>query len=221
MRLKRDFDMTVNHKKVRRSMKIQGLQCLIRRKKVSYGNQYSSKVERAFDNKLNQNFSVDKPDAVYSADVTEIRMSSGQKAYFHMVKDLATNEIVSHNVSNHPDAILVTKDLRKHLSKLSSEILKKLIYHTDQGGVFMSDTQIGLSKYFGIQQSMSRRGNCLDNAPIESFFGHLKDEVDFRRMKNIYEVNKAVQKYVDYYNFDRPQWRLKKMTPAEYRSHLM
>ncbi len=202
-------------------MKTQGLVCLIRRKKANYGNQYSSTAERAFANLLQQDFEVSKPDTVYSADVTEIRMDTGQKAYFHMVKDLATHEIVSHNVSRSPDAALVTTNLRTHFSQLPKKIVQNLIYHTDQGGVFMSDAQIALSKHFGVQQSMSRRGNCLDNAPIESFFGHMKDEVNFKRMKNINEVDKAVQKYINYYNFDRPQWRLKKMTPAEYRSHLM
>jgi len=199
----------------------QELKCLIRRKKANYGNQYDSKAERAFDNLLEQNFKVKEPDTVYSADVTEIRMGSGQKAYFHMVKDLATHEIVSHNISKHPDAALVTDELKKHFSKLPAETLQNLIYHTDQGGVFMSDAQIGLSKHYGIQQSMSRRGNCLDNAPIESFFGHLKDEIDFKSMTNLIEVEKALQDYVDYYNFDRPQWGLKKMTPVEYRGHLM
>jgi putative transposase len=96
--------------------------------------------------------------------------------------------------------------------------LEKLIYHTDQGGVFMSDNHISMCKLLGVQQSMSRRGNCLDNAPIESFFGHMKDEINFKSLKSLEDAKIMVGKYIKYYNFDRPQWGLKKMTPVEYRS---
>lgn len=220
MLLERNDSLIVNHKKIRRSMKLQELVCKIRRKKPRYGNQYHSNVERAFPNLLEQDFNVVRPDAVYSGDITEVRLSSSRKVYMHMVKDLATKEIVSYNVSTSPNAELVLSSFRKHLKTLSKKQLKQLIYHTDQGGVFMSDPHIALTGKLKVKQSMSRRGNCLDNAPIESFFGHMKDYVDFKKMETLKDVEIGVEKYIHYYNNERPQWGLKKMTPVEYRSHL-
>jgi len=202
-------------------MKLQGLHCIIRRKRPNYGNQYHSSNENAFPNMINQNFSVEKPDRVYSGDVTEVRLASSQKVYMHMVKDLASREIVSCNVSTSPNTDLVLGTFKEHLKSLPSKVVQKLIYHTDQGGVFMSDPHKGLMKKLGVKQSMSRRGNCLDNAPIESFFGHMKDDVDFKSLRNLENVKESVQRYVHYYNNERPQWTLKKMTPVEFRSHIM
>lgn len=216
----RDHGLKINHKRIKRSMKLQKLFCKIRRKKPNYGNRYISKLERAFPNHLSQNFNIEKADNVYSGDVTEIRLRSSLKIYMYMVKGLRTKEIVSHNVSTSPDTSLVLNEFKKHLTSLPIKTLNTLIYHTDQGGVFMSDNHISLMKKFGVTQSMSRRGNCLDNSPIESFFGHMKDYVDFKSFKNLEEVIKGVNEYVDYYNYERPQWTLKKMTPVEYRSHL-
>lgn len=220
MLLHQEHSLTVNHKAVRRSMKVQGLKCAIRRKKPHYGNAYASQASKAFPNLLRQQFKTKVPRSVYSGDVTEVRLHTSMRVYIHMVKDLATKEIVSFNVSASPDTSLVLREFRLHLLGLESEILKKLIYHTDQGGVFMSDPHKDLMKKLGVTQSMSRRGNCLDNAPIESFFGHMKDFVDFKRLSSLTEVAEAVRDYVDYYNNGRPQWGLKKMTPAKYRSHL-
>lgn len=220
MLLERKFALVVNHKKIRRSMKLQGLFCKIRRKKPQYGKQYHSASERAFPNRLKQCFETDVPDSVYSGDVTEVRLKSSQKVYMHMVKDLATKEIISYNISTSPNASLVLDSFREHLKELQPEKLQQLIYHTDQGGVFMCDAHIATMKNIGVTQSMSRRGNCLDNAPIESFFGHMKDFVSFKELNSVSEVKTAVKEYVFYYNNERPQWGLKKMTPAEYRSHL-
>lgn len=220
MQLKLQDNLIVNHKKIRRSMKRQRLFCKIRRKKPHYGNQYNSSIERAFPNLLKQNFTVTTADTVYSGDVTEVRLKSSVKVYMHMVKDLATKEIVSHNISTSPNAALVLNSFKTHLQKLPTAKVESLIYHTDQGGVFMIDSHIGIMKKLKVTQSMSRRGNCLDNAPIESFFGHMKDFIDFKRMNTMKEVVQAVNEYVHYYNNERPQWGLKKMTPVQYRSHL-
>lgn len=220
MILRRKYSIIANHKKIRRSMRIQGLYCKIRRKKTNFSNQYSSSLERAFPNLIRQNFNIKEADTVYSGDITEARLKTSTKIYMHMVKDVATKEIVSYSVSTSPNTALVLNSFCNHLLTLPKNKIKKLIYHTDQGGVFMSDRHIEEMKKLGVKQSMSRRGNCLDNAPIESFFGHMKDYVDFNNMKSKLEVEKAVKEYVDYYNNERPQWGIKKMTPAEYRSHL-
>lgn len=220
MILFRKHGLAVNHKRIRRSMKEQELYCSIRKKKTNYGNQYSSSNDRAFPNMLGQDFSIECPNSVYSGDITEIRLKSSQKVYMHMVKDLATREIVSYNVSTNPNTSLVLDSFKEHLKALPNHVLEKLIYHTDQGGVFMSNPHIGLMNKLKVTQSMSRRGNCLDNAPIESFFGHMKDDLDFENMDSVREVKNAVGNYIIHYNTERPQWTLKRMTPVEFRSHI-
>lgn len=211
----------VNHKMVRRVMKKFNLCCKIRRKKPGGVGRYHSSKSRAFSNILCRNFEVNTPDEVYSGDVTEVILRNSRRGYIHMVKDLCTSEIVSFNVSYHPDVRLVTQEFRKHLENLSDEVRAGLIYHTDQGGVFMSDSHVNMTDNLNVMQSMSRRGNCLDNAPIESFFGHMKDDVDFKDCEDLNGLRKLISNYVDYYNHQRPQWGLKKMTPAKRRSQLL
>jgi len=216
MLLTEKHGMVVNHKRIRRSMQEQGLYSTVRRRRVWRGLQsYASYRERAYPNIIKRKFSPERPQEIYSADVTEVRLPSSQRVFMHMVKDLATREIVSYNVSTKHDATLVTEKLNEHFAKLSATARQKLIYHTDQGGVFMCDAHKALTEHWGVTQSMSRRG-----APIESFFGHMKDEVPFNKMKTVEEVKRAVKKYVNYYNNERPQWSLNKMTPAKFRSHL-
>ncbi len=217
MLLTRRYDLVVNHKKIRRSMKRQGLVTQIRKKRYSSISNYQSSVERAFPNLVEREFSPNNPDEIYSADVTEFKTYTGTKVYLYAAKDLCTKEIVAFNVSSSPDATLVTETLKEHLEQLSEEKRKKLIYHTDQGGVFMSDIHKILTNNMFVTQSMSRRGNCLDNAPIESFFGHLKDEIDIYECENLSESFNMIANYIYEYNNERPQWTLNRKTPAECR----
>ena len=98
---------------------------------------------------------------------------------------------------------------------------EKLLIHSDQGFHYTNPMYMETLKGYGVKESMSMKGNCLDNAPIESFFGHLKDEVEIRYCKSFEEVREMVPKFIEYYNNDRPQWTLKKMTSKEYRCHLL
>ena len=218
MLLEEKYYMVVNHKRIRRSMRRQGLICVIRRKRTSQVDSVKSYSERAFPNLVARQFSSAKPDMIYSGDVTEFRIARSQKVYLHVAKDLCTKEIVSYNVSTSPNNELVLKDFRVYLRTLSLKVRENLIYHTDQGGVFMSDPHKDITKNLSIKQSMSRRGNCLDNAPVESFFGHLKDEVSIAECKNIQKATQAIDEYIYTYNNKRPQWGLKRKTPAQCRS---
>lgn len=222
MYLKRTHNLIVNHKKILLSMRMQGLKTQIRKKKYNtFSTTIISASRQAFKNSVKGNFSPLKPDMIYSADVTEFKIKNSQKIFMYAVKDLCTKEIVAHNTSINPDVDLVTQNLEKRLLKLPVRVRKKLIYHTDQGTVFLSNAHISLTKKMKVTQSMSRRGNCLDNAPIESFFGHFKDEVDFKSWKNFEETKRKVDAYIKFYNNDRPQWELKRKTPAECRSLLI
>ena len=100
-------------------------------------------------------------------------------------------------------------------------IRDKAIIHSDQGWHYTNPSFRVRAKRMGLLQSMSRRGNCWDNAPQESFFGHLKDEVDVSACESFEELLEAIDDYIDYYNNDRYQWTLQRMTPVQYRYHLL
>lgn len=109
----------------------------------------------------------------------------------------------------------------KKLDNLKEEKRKNLIIHSDQGFHYTSTFYANKLKKFKVTQSMSRRGNCLDNSPIESFFGHMKDEVELKTCKTFEEVKNMIEDYINYYNNERYQWGLNKMTPTQYRCHLL
>jgi transposase InsO family protein len=98
---------------------------------------------------------------------------------------------------------------------------ENIMIHSDQGFHYTNPLYIAMVKYLKMIQSMSRKGNCIDNAPIESFFGHLKDDVDYKSCQTFDELHSLIREYVRYYNHERKQWELKKMTPIDYRNHLL
>ena len=110
------------------------------------------------------------------------------------------------------------KNLSEH-NMLSS--FENIMIHSDQGFHYTNPLYIAKVKELNMIQSMSRKGNCIDNAPIESFFGHLKDDVDCKSCKTFEELRLLIEEYVKYYNHERYQWEHKKMTPVEYRNHLL
>lgn len=217
MILERDFDVVMNLKKIRRIMRGNGLMTEIRRK-----NKFNSFVKmdhehKAVPNHLNREFSVKKPDTVYVLDISYIEYGNGLRAYLFAVKDLCSKDVVHYTLMRTLHLELLIQRLEVFLITIPTRIRKRLMVHSDQGGHFTCDKFRNLLKKYGIKQSMSRRGNCHDNAPIESFFGHLKDEVDLKRIRRFEELEIEIRKFVDYYNYDRPQWGLKAKTPAECR----
>jgi putative transposase len=216
MYLMREYGVIFNLKKIRRIMKKRGLNVLIRKRRPQF---YFLKDmrHRVLPNRLKQNFKIHSPDRVYSTDITYLNYSSGERAYLSAVKDLGTKEIVHHSISRHIDLSLVVKGLSDYLSQISELKRRKMIMHSDQGAHYTSHVYRRLLKKNKIKQSMSRRGNCLDNAPIESFFGHFKDESEYKNCKTFEELKNEVDKYIKYYNNERPQWGLNGKTPVEYR----
>ena len=126
------------------------------------------------------------------------------------MKDLFTKEIVSKTVSQRIDVELTNKAIDGAIKRLTDKQKKKLLIHSDQGFHFTHLSYRKKLEENGITQSMSRKGNCLDNAPIESFFGILKDHLELRECRTIKDVEKEVTKKINYYNNERPQWGLKK-----------
>jgi putative transposase len=216
MILARDFWIHVNLKKVRRIMKKLKLATAIRTKNKYRLVLASNEEHKAVPNLLKQQFKISKTDQVYSTDITYLNYGD-KRAFLSATKDLGNNEIVHYNVSERADMSIVLKGLHERLSQLSKKQRRSLTIHSDQGSHYTSATYRSLLSKLEVVQSMSRKGNCLDNAPIESFFGHLKDEIILKDCKNYEEVRNEVEMYIEYYNNNRPQWGLKGKTPVECR----
>lgn len=219
MQIERKEKLSIGHNRIARIKKKFGLTTEIRRR-----NPYKvfAKKQQEHDvcpNILSRAFEVDKADQVYSTDVTELKFPHG-KAYLAAVKDLCTKEIVGKAVGTRISIHLTNTAMRNALKKLDSEKKEGLIAHSDQGFNFTHISYRKLLDDAGVLQSMSRKGNCLDNAPIESFFGHIKDHLDLKDCKSVEDIKKVVTREINYYNHHRPQIGLKKMPPSLYRRHL-
>ena len=218
MKLQQNYGITMNLKKIARIKKQYGLITKIRKK-----NPYNVIIKKGLEhrtapNLLQRQFDVHIPDTVYSTDISYLIYKGGQRAYLSAAKDLATKEIVAFNVSRDlsmQTAYLGLEETLKHKD------CSRLMIHSDQGIHYTHPLYVNKLKELGVTQSMSRKGNCLDNAPIESFFGHLKDDLDIKSCKTFEEVKTLVENYIDYYNNERSQWNLNKMTPAQRRCHLL
>ncbi len=220
MKIQRNYGIKINVKKIARIKKEYSLLTQIRRKKRVNFYKFNQHEHRFKKNILNRQFSPKKADQVYSTDITEMRFNGSRKIYMSAVKDLCTKEVVAYTTSLHLGMSLSVDVAVESLRRLSSRKSKKLIIHSDQGVHYTSGQYRSVLAQFNVQQSMSRRGNCLDNAPIESFFGHMKDELDLSECADYQCAKDTVKKYINYYNNNRPQWGLKAKTPVEYRGFI-
>jgi putative transposase len=221
MILENDYGMIMNHKKIRRIKNEYGLYTRIRRQNPYKAIAKKTQEHSTCPNILDRKFDVSTPYRVYSTDITYLFYGKGQKAYLSAVKDLASKEIIAHYLSKHIDMELVLNTLSKTIEITPKSCLEFLISHSDQGFHYTNPIYRQKLKDFKVIQSMSRKGNCLDNAPIESFFGHFKDELDYFDCDTFEELEKKVNEYIYDYNNSRYQWNLKKMTPVQYRDHLL
>lgn len=223
MQLFEQHGLIMNHKKVIRIMRKYGLECKIRRRK-SYGNTFNKqRIENTYENLLDTTFDCTEPTTVFHTDITYIKYAHGRKiAYLSAVKEKATREISAYATSESLEMSFVLSTL-EGLKKLN--ISSNAIIHSDQGVHYTSHYTSSFYKdkiqELGLKESMSRRGKCVDNAPIESFFEHLKDELNFNKLETYEDVVEVINNYVYKYNHLRPQWALKKMTPVKYRNHLL
>jgi transposase InsO family protein len=135
-------------------------------------------------------------------------------AYLSVIKDIATGEVVAWNVSSGLEMTLVIETIEQ------MEPCDNALIHSDQGFHYTNSLFIEHVKKLDMIQSMSGKGNCIDNAPIESFFGHMKDEIDYKSCRSTEELHSKVAEYMRYYNYERKQWTRNKMSPIEYRNHL-
>ena len=207
----------VNHKRVQRIMKELGLKS-IQRPKRRY-NSYKGAIGKVADNILKRNFKANKPNQKWATDVTEFKVNN-EKLYLSPIIDMFNGEIISYNLSRHPTFQQVIDMINKAFTKIPNNT--NLILHSDQGWQYQMKQYQQLLKQKGIRQSMSRKGNCLDNSCAENFFGILKSELYYikeKEYKNIDELEKDIIEYIEYYNNRRIKSKLKGMSPVQYIIH--
>jgi putative transposase len=205
--------LTINHKRISRLMKECGLKSLVRIKKYkSYKGQQGT-IAR---NLLKRNFKARKPYQKWVTDVTEFTIA-GKKLYLSPVLDLYNGEVISYNISEHPTLYQTMDMLEKALKKLPPNA--RTILHSDQGWQYQMKQYQMLLRKSKIRQSMSRKGNCLDNAVIESFFATLKSELFYiQEFKSYESLRQGIIEYIHYYNNDRIKQKLKGLSPIQYRT---
>jgi transposase InsO family protein len=203
----------LNHKTVERLMKVLGLKCLVRMKKY---RSYKGEVGKIAPNLLNRDFEASRPNEKWTTDVTEFSLF-GQKLYLSPILDLYDRSIIAYTIYEHPGLKMVTEMVKTALKK--EEIKEPLILHSDQGWQYQHRQYQRLLNENGITQSMSRKGNCLDNAVIENFFGILKTELLYtQKFTSIEHFKAELIDYIDWYNNRRIKSKLGNISPLEYRN---
>ena len=211
-----DRGFFLNHKTVQRLMKQLGLVCLVRMKKY---RSYKGEVGKTAPNLLNRDFHAEKPNQKWVTDVTEFSLF-GKKLYLSPILDLYSSYLVSYTISERPALSMVTTMLKKAFETIPDKI--DLILHSDQGWQYQHRQYQQMLKRKGIRQSMSRKGNCLDNAVVENFFGLLKSELLYmQEFDSIEYFKQELIDYLDYYNNRRIKAKLKGLPPAIHRQQAL
>lgn len=209
----RSQGVLVNHKPVQRLMQELGLKSCVRVKKY---RSYRGECGHVAPNALDRQFEAQRPNQKWVTDVTEFRVAD-QKLYLSPVLDLCTGEIIAYETARRPHFALVTNMLHRAIARLKPD--DRPLLHSDQGWHYRMPGYQRLLVKRGITQSMSRKGNCLDNAAMESFFGTLKAEFfHTSRFYSITELEAGLHQYIHYYNHERIKLKLKGLSPVQYRA---
>lgn len=212
----------MNVKKIRRLMKKYGLICEIRKANPYRRMAKAIKTNNVADNLVKRQFESYGPRKVLLTDITYIPYN-GVFCYLSTIIDAYTKQILSYVLSESLEVDFVLETVNQLIENHGVSLTTKTMIHSDQGCHYTSCSFIQLVKDKGLRQSMSRRGNCWDNAPQESFFGRMKDHIKLKLKEcESYEaVKKVIDDWMDYYNNDRYQWRLAKLSPNEYYNYIV
>ncbi|UQS85709.1 IS3 family transposase [Apilactobacillus apisilvae] len=203
-------------RKLMKNMRLQPTMYNNRRKK-KYSS-YRGNIGKIHPNILHQNFKATMPYQILHTDITQLKLKDHSNGYISAIIDEGTKEILSIQVSDSPNQQLIYKNLKDLKNKIPAE--SNPIMHSDQGWHYQLPYYTSKLKKMNIKQSMSRKGNCLDNAPIESFFSLLKREyLNNFEIKNIEMLTKLTKDYLNFFNNQRISLKTKGMTPIEYRNH--
>jgi putative transposase len=209
----------VNHKKVQRIMNKLGLKGdKFKRKSRKYSS-YKGTTGKVAKNLINRRFNTNVCHQKLTTDITEFKCSDGVKLYLNPIMDMFNGEILSYGTSMHPTLELAIKPLEEALEIVKDSKFRTTI-HSDQGWHYQHNKWVSTLKENKVFQSMSRKGNCLDNSPMENFFGLMKQEMYYgEALCSFEELKMRIEEYIDYYNNKRIKQKLAGMNPVQYRIH--
>lgn len=203
----------INHKTVQKLMSMLGLKCKIR--KVRYRS-YKGEVGKIAANVLERNFKASLPNQKWATDVTQINIQD-EKIYLSPIIDLFNGEIISYSISKSPNMAMISQMLDKAFAKVQHT--QGIILHSDQGWQYQQARYGKTLQEHGMIQSMSRKGNCLDNAVMENFFGIMKSELLYaEKFETLQDFIRSLEQYIDYYNNQRIKLRLNGKSPVQYKA---
>jgi len=221
----RESSMIINQKKVRRIMKKLDLKCIAFSHKSRKYNSYKGTIGKIADNKINRRFTTSIPHQKITTDTTEFKIYSTdktgklviKKAYLDPFLDMFNGEILSFSVSDKPNFNSISDALNKAIT-ITNDCPYRRTFHSDQGWAYQMNKYSKTLKNNKIFQSMSRKGTCLDNSPMENFFGIMKQEMYYGRVyRSFEELEKAIKEYIYYYNNKRIKEKLNWRSPINYR----
>lgn len=205
--------ITIAKKTVLRLMQDMGIQTKVRRKRY---NSHRGQVGRVAGNILNREFTADGPNEKWVSDVTEFSVED-KKLYLSPVIDLYDSGVVSYSMSTSPNTTLTNESLTRACQGLRPG--QTPLVHTDQGFQYQHVSWAAILAAHGARPSMSRKGNCWDNAVAENFFGQLKSEMFYlQKFDTVEDLKAAIDEYIHWYNFERISMRLGGLAPMEYRN---
>ncbi len=212
-----DPPVVMNIKKIRRLMRKYGLFCPIRQANPYRRMAKAMKTSHVAKNEINRQFRSYAPRKALLTDITYL-LYRGGVCYLSLILDVCTHEVLAYRLSDNLRVDFVLDMVDAMLRKYGAELDNTTIVHSDQGCHYTSNAFIKKLRDAEFVQSMSRKGNCWDNAPQESFFGHMKDEIAaiIGECDSYAQVQSVVDDWMDYYNKDRYQWDLEKLSPQEY-----
>jgi len=204
--------LQTNHKLVMKLMKQDLLTCMLRKKKY---RSYRGEMGKIAPNLLQRDFRSERPNRKWTTDITEFKLL-GQKLYLSPIMDLFNGEIISYSLSKSPNFHQITKMLKDAFQKIPDN--SQLILHSDQGWQYQMKVYQKMLRDKGIRQSMSRKGNCIDNSVMENFFGILKSEFYHnQKFSSVEQFSEKLSEYIDYYNNHRIKVKLEGLSPVQFR----
>lgn len=225
--LRHNPPIVMNHKKIRRLMHKFNLKCPIRKANPYRRIAKAMQTNRVAPNLLNREFKAYGPRKILLTDITYIPRYSHKKdgklryTYVSVIMDAYTKEILACICSTSFNIDFVLLTVQQLLDNYGIELKTDALIHSDQGCHYTSTKFINIIRDSNLRQSMSRRGNCWDNAPQESFFGHMKDELKLLPSDAHHQIQQKVLDWIEYYNTERYQWQLAKLSPKEYYKYIM
>lgn len=218
--LHKDPPVHMNIKKIRRLMKKYGLFCPIRQANPYRRTAKALQTDHVAPNLVNREFEEHGPRSILLTDITYIINGKAPRCYLSTIVDACTKELLAWKLSASLEIDFVLETVQELMTKHKVSLHAETLIHSDRGAHYTSVKFIQLLKDSDLRQSMSGKANCWDNAPQESFFGHMKDEIDLIGCETFDDIYRTISDWADYYNHDRYQWDLAKLAPCEYYRYL-